>query len=612
MPLLPLAHPWSAASRPSASAFALAAALAPTVLLVACDETAKSEPTDLGAASLRDLGGSFGGGNGGDLPGTGGQGGQGGQGGAGGHGGPGGEMPGGQGGGTRDAAPPVGGAPVPGDAASGPDAAGDRGVSDDAGVSPHDGGPTPEPDARPLADALGPDAFPDAPCVETEGHLMTNGDFELWGATGPEGWGGAETNLPEENVALEDTAPRCGASAVHLANRNDGHKRYTQGVANMRAGRHTLAYWVRGHGEIRNAWFGDDYSNYVPAGYLTVDSARWQRVTYSFTVDVDRAAGFEIVFSLRNTQADPDGQYDDLQVDDVSLVRLPGLCDDVVCEAWSDCDGQTGQCVPRFDRCADDAGCSDWAACDADHRCVARPARCGDDTDCAATPEASLCELEAHTCVPGDPCAGVMCLGWQRCSAGACVPDPARCRTSADCLGGLPVCDSAAAACVEIGAAANLVRNGGFEDWNVRPIPFHGEPLVPDFWYGLDTPNDTEIDPDALVPLDGGHSGARACQIVFPGMPADRFVTEPFNLPAGGFTCGYWVRGHGNLRHRWYSSGGLSPAADAFDVDTDTWTPVHFAVPGGLRDLRLIFYASNTLPDRGHLQLDDVMCTRNP
>ncbi len=503
---------------------------------------------------------------------------------------------------STDAGPPPTDAagPPPADAAGPPPA-------DAAGPAPEDAsGPAPMDDAH--VPVVEPDAYLEPPCEVVEGDLLQNGGFESWVDDQPEGWGGTETNLPVEGRLLFDTAPRCGVSALRLVNQDDGHERLTVRVPNTRAGRHTLVYWVRGHGEIRNAWYGDDYSSYQPAGYISVDSDRWERVSYSFSVDVDYPEGIEVVFSLRNTQAD----RDDLQIDEASLVRLPGLCDDVVCEDWAECDAQTGMCSPRFDRCADDAGCPEWAACEADHRCVAEPGRCADDADCAGTPDTALCDPDAHTCVDGDPCAGVECRLWQMCSAGACVADPARCRTSADCQGDLPVCDAATATCNAIDHAANLVRNGGFEVWNTRPIPFHGEPLVPDFWYGLDTPADTEIDPDALVSHEGGHSGALACQIVFPNMVADRFATESFNLPGGNYTCGYWVRGHGTFRHRWYSGSGWSPMADFFPVDSDAWQLVTFAVAGNLRDLRLIFYASNTLADRGHIQLDDVFCTRNP
>ena len=503
-------------------------------------------------------------------------------------------------------APMIDAAAVPSDAAVVPP--GDASVvppSDAAAPQPDwffpfDGGPPP---------VVLPDAFAGDACEIPADNLIVNGGFEDADADGqPVGWGGDTTNLVTEGHVVDTHIAHCGAASLQFINEGGTHKRYSLAIPNIRAGQHSLVYWVRGHGEIRNAWYGADYSSYHPAGYLAVDSDDWQRVTYDFSVDVDRAAGFEVIFSLRNTVAD----RDDLQIDDVTLVRLAGLCDNVVCPDWAACDGGSGQCAPLFDRCADDTGCPDWAACDADHRCAPRPGRCGQDADCAATPDVPMCDVDTNTCIPGDPCAGVNCLNWQMCVAGACQADPDRCRTSANCLGDLPVCVAATATCAAIDDAANLVRNGGFEDWTVRPIPYHGDSLVPDFWWGQATPADTEIDPANLSELDAGHSGAHACGITFPGMPADRFVTEPFNLPGGTYTCGYWVRGHGDFVHRWYSASGWGPQQVRFNVDSDVWAPQTFTIVGNIRDLRLIFYASNTLPDRGHIQLDDVFCTRNP
>ncbi|MCK6571150.1 invertase recombinase-like protein [Myxococcota bacterium] len=517
-------------------------------------------------------------------------------------------LTGGGGGGGRETPPDAlvgpeadagatGGQVLPPDAAPGPDPDPDDGV---APPPPADAG---EPPPRP--DAAGP-----APvtCDPVPGDLLPNGGFEVFTDGLPDGWYGAESNLSTDALAQDLEHPRCGRAALRLENPNDGHRRVTVAVPNPTPGRHTLRYFVRGHGEIRNAWYGVDYSSYTPAGYHAIDSDDWRPVEYAFTVPEGLPRGIEVVFSVRNTAAD----RDHLQIDDASLVRAAGACDDVVCEDWAECDAQRGACVPRFDRCADEADCPAFAACDADHRCAPRPGRCSDDADCAASPATPLCDRDTNTCVDGDPCAGVECRLWQVCEAGACVAAPDRCRTSADCLGALPACDRATATCVAADAPVNVVPNGGLEAWSVRAIPFHGDNLVPDAWYGLATPADTEIDPDNLERLDEGHSGAHACRITEPGIPADRFVTEPFALPVGRYTCGFWVRGSGDFQFRWYSGNGWGPQQDRFPVETDVWQPVHFALQGNLRDLRFIFYASNTTPAHGHIQLDDLVCTLDP
>jgi hypothetical protein len=520
---------------------------------------------------------------------------------------------------SADAAP-VGGTPPEADATPGgdartpsPDAGLDGGAHPDADrPSPPDADdglpPPPEADAGPRPPE--PDAAGPAPvtCDPVAGDLLPNGSFEAFTDGLPDGWYGPESNLSPDALGQDLEHPRCGQASLRLRNADDAHRRLTVAVPAPRPGRHTLRYFVRGHGEIRNAWYGVDYSSYSPAGYHAIDSDEWRLVEYAFTVPEGLPAGIEVVFSLRNTGAD----RDDLQIDDASLVRAAGRCDDVVCEDWAQCDAETGACEPRFDRCGGDADCPDWAACEADHRCAPRPGRCADDGDCAGLPDRPLCDRDTRTCIAGDPCAGVECRAWQVCEAGACVAAPDRCRTTADCLGDLPACDRATATCVAVDHPANVVPNGGLEAWSVRAIPFHGDALVPDAWYGLATPYDTEIDPGHLERLDAGHSGNHACRITEPGIPADRFATEPFALPAGRYTCGFWVRGSGDFQFRWYSGSGVGPAQDRFPVESDRWQPVHFALQGNLRDLRFIFYASNTTPAFGHIQLDDLVCTLDP
>ena len=83
------------------------------------------------------------------------------------------------------------------------------------------------------------------------------------------------------------------------------------------------------------------------------------------------------------------------------------------------------------------------------------------------------------------------------------------------------------------------------------------------------------------------------------------------DLATGTYTCAYWVRGHGSIRHRYYSTAGWSVEFAQDAVDSDTWVHKTFPVEGNVRDFRFIFYASFTQADRDHVQIDDVVCTRN-
>ncbi len=446
-------------------------------------------------------------------------------------------------------------------------------------------------------------------CAPTPGNLLDNGGFETWEGGLPSGWGGPETDLSSDNVARA-AQPRCGEAALELANEGERHRRFTVGPMALPAGRYLCSYWVRGEGDIRNAYYdGEGYSSYRPSGYRSIRSAEWQEQTYEFSLAAPVAAGFELVFSLRLTN--PDAGH--LQLDDVVLLRQPDPCDALDCGEWGRCDAQTLSCVPLAGHCIEDADCLEWEECDLDHACVLRPGRCRQMADCPVDSATPVCDTAEHRCVAGDPCDGVDCPEWRRCDpdTARCVLGPERCDTTDDCLGALPACDGAAHTCVPASDAVNLVPNGGFEDWEVQGIPYEGDHLLPTFWYGLDIPGSSEIDPAQVQPVEeGAHGGLRACAIDQPGV-AERFTSEAFDVPAGNWTCAYWVRGHGGIRHRTYSTGGWSPETDRIDLDTSEWQRVPFDIRSNVRDLRIIFYASFTQADRGHIQLDDVVCTRD-
>ena len=49
---------------------------------------------------------------------------------------------------------------------------------------------------------------------------------------------------------------------------------------------------------------------------------------------------------------------------------------------------------------------------------------------------------------------------------------------------------------------------------------------------------------------------------------APRFTSEEFDVPAGDYTCAYWVRGKGSFRHRTYSTAGWSPLRGIATIGT--------------------------------------------
>ncbi|QSQ19143.1 invertase recombinase-like protein [Pyxidicoccus parkwayensis] len=440
--------------------------------------------------------------------------------------------------------------------------------------------------------------------------VIDNWGFEEWPGALPSMWFGSKSNIDISGVQKVTTNAFEGLNAVRLTNSSSTHRRFTTLAKSMRAGRYSCTFQARGTGDVRNAFFSDDYSTY--SGYTSVDTTQWTRVAYNFNLANDVFDTFELIFSVRNTSGE------NLLIDDVRCARAAEPCDTVSCEAWERCENTTATCEPLSGRCNDATDCSEWQACDATHTCVVAENRCVRHADCAGTPATPVCDSSTHLCVAGDPCAGVTCSNSaMTCNptTGVCELAEGACFTTYDCHGDLPACDPTTRRCVAASHPANIIRNGGFENWNTYSIPYYGDHYIPDYWYGLDNgvaDPGTEIKPTRLVPYTiAVHGGSRALQFVVPIQVAERFSSEKFNVPSGNYSCSYRVRGHGSIRHRSYSSGGWSTQTDFLTVDSDEWQAVYFRFTGNVRDWRLFFYPSRSEADRGHLQVDDVVCTKD-
>lgn len=488
----------------------------------------------------------------------------------------------------------------PPDAASAPDAA----TTPDAHVTVDASAPL---DAASVVDASEPpDAASSTDAGLPEGtNVLLNGSFEEWQGPLPVSWMGDQTNITIDNVLAYTASAHDGAKACQLINTSTTHKRFTSRPMSARAGRYQCTYWTRGHGEIRNARFDTDFSSY--SSYTLVNSADWQRLHYDFTLTADVFDTFELIFSVRSTQED----REHLQIDDVFCVRLPQPCDEVVCDPWAKCNNTTVQCEALPGRCVDNVDCPSWAECGSDHFCQPLPDRCTETIHCSDTPDTPVCNTVTHSCEPGDPCAGVTCEAWRECSptSGTCVLRDGYCHTTADCTAALPACDTTTHLCEAVNHPSNIIPNGGFETWSEFQVPYQGPFLLPDSWYGLDIPGSTEVlARNVLKYTTHVHSGSAACQLVVTGI-AERFTSEALDIPLGKYTCAYWVRGKGVMRHRYYSTAGWSVYTDFVTVDSETWMPITFKIDGNVRDWRLILYPGSSDPARDHVQVDDVVCT---
>jgi hypothetical protein len=438
-------------------------------------------------------------------------------------------------------------------------------------------------------------------------NVIPNPSFEFWTDDLPDSWKGPASNLFADEILDYTIATHEGSHACQLINPGDSHKRFTTAAFDLADGNYACRFWVRGKGEIRNGFYNNDYSNY--SAYQQIDSLDWQPIYWDFNLDKD-ASKFELIFSVRGT----DASQDHLQLDDVFCRRNPEPCDEVVCENWEACNQETLECKPLFGRCNLESDCNEWQSCDGNHTCVLDQGRCITTADCDVNSASPVCDQDSHSCIAGDPCQGVTCVEWRECDpdTALCVLSQGHCESTADCIGDLPACDGQTRSCVSGDHPANIVPNGGFESWSMTNIPYHGDYLIPDGWYGLATPGDTEIDPSRVLQYSTNpHSGNYACQLIQDGI-AERFASESFDIAPGEYTCAYWLRGKGNFRHRHLSSAGWSPYTEHFEIDSDEWIQTVFSLTGNITDFRFILYASYTDEAREHIQVDDLVCTQNP
>ena len=151
--------------------------------------------------------------------------------------------------------------------------------------------------------------------------VNTNGGFENWTGSSPDGWLGANSRIAADNVVQVTSGAHTGNFACQLINTASGHKRFTtQGIHVDNGTQYVISFWVKGKGDIRVALYdgratGSGYSNY--SAYHNINSASYQFCEDTITAENSLDAG-EFILSLRNT----DESFDHLIVDDVTIVAI--------------------------------------------------------------------------------------------------------------------------------------------------------------------------------------------------------------------------------------------------------------------------------------------------
>lgn len=135
-------------------------------------------------------------------------------------------------------------------------------------------------------------------------NILDNGSFEDWTDGKPDFWFGSKTNIAGSNV-VESSDAFEGSKSVALINTGSSHKRFTtQGYDLSQNTSYTLTFYIKGEGDVRNAFYngndessGQGYSSYTD---YTAATGSWEKITYVFETGED-VTGVQLIISVRNT-----------------------------------------------------------------------------------------------------------------------------------------------------------------------------------------------------------------------------------------------------------------------------------------------------------------------
>lgn len=379
---------------------------------------------------------------------------------------------------------------------------------------------------------------------------LANGGFETWEGGLPANWLGVRSNISAANVRQYQTSTKSGASAVQLVNTSAStHVRFTTQPYAIQAGvEYIVTYWVRGQGQIRNAFYRNSaYSSY--STYTNVDSLEWQQISWSFTFNQD-VSDVEIIFSVLATNA----AKDHLQIDDVQVAaNLPGV-------------GPVTADPPPG------------------------PVAAGTGVTLAtATPGATI-----HYTIDGsEPSAASPVY-----SAPIIINSATTIKAIAlkEGMDSSPVGVFAYTVTSSVPSFLSMV-NGDFELWDGDlPLNWRGERS------DLALSNIKRYTASVK-------SGTSAVQLINTTTTHRRFTTQTYAIEANTeYLVTFWVRGQGDIRNGFYRNGGWATYTPYTSVDSLEWQQVtwKFFHTNDAEDFQMIFSLRSTNADKDHLQIDDV------
>ena len=150
--------------------------------------------------------------------------------------------------------------------------------------------------------------------------INTNGGFENWTGTSPDGWLGSKSNIGAANVVQITSGAHSGDFACQLINTTSSHKRFSTQSTHVDNGtQYVISFWVKGEGDIRVAIYDgrETGAGYLYSAYHNINSTSYQQYTDTIEAATTTDAG-EFILSVRNTNAD----NNHLIVDDVTITAI--------------------------------------------------------------------------------------------------------------------------------------------------------------------------------------------------------------------------------------------------------------------------------------------------
>lgn len=148
--------------------------------------------------------------------------------------------------------------------------------------------------------------------------INTNGGFESWSGTWPDGWNGNKTNINASNVVLVTSGAHTGNNACQLINTTTSLKRLTmQPVSVSNGEQYVVSLWVKGHGDIRVGLYTNTDNYYDYKNYHIINNTQYEYIEDTITVGISASAA-EFIVGVKNTNDDDDN----LIIDDVTVTAI--------------------------------------------------------------------------------------------------------------------------------------------------------------------------------------------------------------------------------------------------------------------------------------------------